>query len=109
MQCKTCGAEIPDESKFCNVCGVKIEKLNAKFQTNENANIENKTLNSNKQKSKNKLGCLIIGIIVIIGVFILMGNVGNNCKSSEDSSNSISSVSTTWNKTAGETDGYNTQ
>lgn len=35
-----------------------------------------------------------------------MGNVGNNCKSSEDSSNSISSVSTTWNKTAGETDGY---
>lgn len=89
MKCKNCGAEIPDESKFCNVCGVKIEKLNVKFQTNENGNIENKTqkykvTNSNLDKSKsnaNGCACLVIGIIAIIVIFTWMGNTGNSSKS----------------------------
>ena len=50
LRCEQCGAEIPSEALFCNVCGAKVERKtvvsdNDKVQCSKCGNFVNKNLN----------------------------------------------------------------
>ncbi len=70
MYCPKCGKEIPDNSKYCGVCGAKIEQIDSEKNVK---NEENKIDINIKNKSILKhclpiVGVLVIAIIIIIGV-----------------------------------------
>ena len=70
MYCPKCGKEIPDNSKYCGVCGAKIEQIDSEKNVK---NEENKIDINIKNKSVLKhclpiVGVLVIAIIIIIGV-----------------------------------------
>ena len=57
-QCKNCGAENGDDSKFCIQCGTAIQKTEKKFELN-------------REVSSNALHQLFRFISLIIGLYII--------------------------------------
>ena len=44
MFCKKCGANIPDDSRFCPVCGTPVDQnMHSTANTNRNAELDCKT------------------------------------------------------------------
>ena len=91
MKCQKCGAEVPAGSKFCNLCGEKIEQV-ALFKDNEQVN---KELYSTKKpiylQSKFYI-FLFIAILLCIGVIIAIVQVGQPNVEKTNSINTTKSV-----------------
>ncbi|TES95712.1 zinc ribbon domain-containing protein [Patescibacteria group bacterium] len=77
MLCTKCGKSNPDEGKFCQDCGTKLEKPKAKAQSiNDIKKTESekvKSLSSRKRRKK------IIIISVIIAILVLVGGSIGGC------------------------------
>ena len=65
MKCKNCGAELPDNSKYCDICGEICEQWVAQEDR------KNKKEESRRALGTAKKGCRLIAI-VIAGVFALL-------------------------------------
>lgn len=101
--CLKCGAELKDESKFCDACGAKQEtqvienaEPNELVEKNKNEVIEitelpeaEKSTLTNKAKRKHKLAiiiCIIAVLVVIAGVITTICIMNNNRNSNEETS-----------------------
>lgn len=91
MRCQKCGAEVPAGSKFCNVCGEKIEQV-ALFKDNEPVD---KELYSAKKpiylQSKFYI-CLFIAVLLCVGVIVAIVQVGQPNVEKTSSINTTKSV-----------------
>lgn len=74
MKCKKCGAETKEGSKFCMVCGAKIEEV----EKNNSGREEVSTSENHDEKKKGnkvleKIGKIITGVLSLISVIMLIG------------------------------------
>lgn len=74
MKCKKCGAETKEGSKFCMVCGAKIEKTEKNNSGGEGGSTsENHGEKKNGNKVLEKIGKIITGVLSLISVIMLIG------------------------------------
>lgn len=83
MYCKKCGAEIPDDSKFCRNCGVSVQKTD-ELDVKANSKIEKSNTSSDKnssgpqrekqhkeiQKKPSKKKQIILCVVIVAAVLI---------------------------------------
>ena len=74
MKCKKCGAETKEGSKFCMVCGAKIEETEKNNSGGEGGSTsENHDEKKNGNKVLEKIGKIITGVLSLISVIMLIG------------------------------------
>ena len=74
MKCKKCGAETKEGSKFCMVCGAKIEETEKNNSGGEGGSTsENHGEKKNGNKVLEKIGKIITGVLSLISVIMLIG------------------------------------
>ena len=79
MFCMKCGKDIPDNSKFCPLCGADLKEKEQKVDANT-SQMENEIVRENKSNkkelSRNKsyifMGALVLFVIVL--VFVIQKN-----------------------------------
>lgn len=86
MKCPNCGRTNANNAKFCNTCGINLEK-NVNKETNKinNSTIENKTENKiniqsieNENKKSSDLWCLCCsGCIIVISIIITISTLAH--------------------------------
>lgn len=64
MYCKHCGKQIADDAKFCDGCGHSIEGISGQQPT--------------KEKKKKKRHPILGTIILIFGIFMIIGAIGGS-------------------------------
>lgn len=77
MKCSHCNKEIPEISKFCPYCGIKI---NNDFDTEKEDQVNKKSINKEKRRfsSKKRFIAVLIGGLVILFVFIGVSAIISN-------------------------------
>ena len=65
MYCNECGAQIPDGSKFCNVCGAMVNKLPPQYDESQ-VNAQREAVNKEKKKKEKLPTWAKIWIVVCI-------------------------------------------
>ncbi len=77
MYCRKCGAKMPDDSLFCNVCGTKVEENDNGGTSQEiNQYEESYKAKCNEQTSffrKNKKKIIILAICIFVIIMIIKG------------------------------------
>lgn len=76
MYCQKCGAQIPDDSVFCENCGAKVtEAENKKREPKKNSNPSAK---SNKSKWMIPAVVVLIVVLAVIAVLFFKGKLGGD-------------------------------
>jgi len=72
MFCRSCGKEIPNDSKFCEYCGTKVEKEQINEMDINEPIKEEDSLKSRKSFNKKTLIAGVFGVIAIIGILVFV-------------------------------------
>lgn len=73
MYCKKCGNKIDDESRYCDVCGVKVENPNNKFNFvdgNELDSLVNTDVGRDNLTNK-KLVVILCGLLAVLLTLVI--------------------------------------
>lgn len=101
--CKKCGNQLSDDMLFCQKCGTKVEAA-AKEERPAAAYpvLENIESTPTKQKTKNKNGARVFGIIaLVLIVIIFIATIGSNSNDNSNNAggNNLSQVENNGNST----------
>jgi len=75
MFCPNCGKEIPDETKFCPYCGVKVERGEVVYKGKGNLSSSSFILNIFMQIMAGLL--VLISIVILIESLVISGRIRN--------------------------------
>lgn len=74
MYCEKCGQQLPDHATFCGKCGARISEASNGFNTQDERTV-NASANNSKMRRIIIIGiCLLVGIVIVGGVFFLQRN-----------------------------------
>ncbi len=93
MICERCGANIPEESKFCSKCGLQITASMPK--PNPPVTQAAPMVKPKAVKPKKKMPGWLIAVLVVVGFAIIVVGVSSSESSSSDSYSGSSSIGST--------------
>lgn len=71
MYCEKCGQQLPDHATFCGKCGERVSDAQNHFQVQEEKPVR-AAINNSGGIRRSIIGiCLLVGIVIVGGVFFL--------------------------------------
>ena len=77
--CNNCGAQLPDDGKFCTTCGAKVEEAAAPTAAKQAAPTQAAPVQKEKKPVNKKLfiilGAAVLALIVVVAVIVVIVNI----------------------------------
>ena len=82
--CPKCGLIVDNDAKFCEGCGIKLNKDDTNLTVKKQTKTDKKPLKD--KDSRRKIGIVLILIIIFISTYFIVGGISRSVSSSGDTS-----------------------